>query len=320
MTIIHNPQPSTLNSQLSTLNFPVVASIGFFDGVHLGHRYLIEQVKEEAARQGICSAVITFPVHPRQVMNADYQPELLTSYEDKLKLLADTGIDYCIVLDFTPDIAKLTAWEFMNTILKERYSVQGLVIGHDHRFGHNRSEGFEEYCSFGNKLGINVVRAHACVIDNVTVSSSVIRRLLHACDITSANHYLGYSYSLEGVVVGGHRIGRTLGFPTANLRVDQACKLIPGEGVYAVRVTVAGSDYAGMLSIGHRPTLNNGNDRSIEVHILNFHSDIYNFPIKLSFVRFIRPDLKFPTIEELRMQLVEDKKTTEHIFEDYSFD
>lgn len=314
MIVIHNPQYSTLNSQLSTPDCPVVATIGFFDGVHLGHRYLIEQVKEEAARQGICSAVITFPVHPRQVMNADYQPELLTSYEDKLKLLGNTGIDYCIVLDFTPDIAKLTAWEFMNVILKERYSVQGLVIGHDHRFGHNRSEGFEEYCSFGNKLGINVVRAHACVVDNVTVSSSVIRRLLHAGNITEANRYLSYSYSVEGIVVGGHRIGRTLGFPTANLRVDQACKLIPGEGVYAVCVTVSGTNHPGMLSIGRRPTINNGNDRSIEVHILNFHSDIYNFPIKLTFVRFIRPDLKFLTIEDLRMQLIDDKRITEEIF------
>lgn len=293
---------------------PCVASIGFFDGVHLGHRYLIEQVKMEAERRHMHSALITFPVHPRQVMNADYQPELLTSFEEKLELLADTGIDYCIVLNFTPELATLSARKFMGTILSDIYNVHGLVIGHDHRFGHNRAEGFDQYVGFGRELGIEVIRAHACIMDGVTVSSSVIRRLLHAGRVEPAGLYLAYPYFLEGTVVGGHRVGRTLGFPTANLRIDQPFKLIPADGVYAVRVRVAGSEHRGLLSIGTRPTINNGNDRSIEVHILNFDADIYNHPITLYFDAFMRHQVKFDDREALRLQMVKDREEVEERF------
>lgn len=292
---------------------PCIASIGFFDGVHLGHRYLIEQVKQEAANKGLASAVITFPVHPRVVMDSQYIPELLTSYEEKLELLSETGIDYCIVLDFTIEISHFSAEEFMHIILKQKYNVEGLVIGHDHRFGHNRTQGFEDYCNIGNKLNINIIKAEACIIDNITISSSIIRQLLQSNEINLANKYLGYTYFLDGTVVGGHQIGRTLGFPTANLRVDKLYKLIPANGVYAVYVTVAGKEYAGMLDIGHRPTIGNGNNRSIEVHILHFNSDIYDFPIKLSFAQFIRHDIKFSSIEDLRKQLQKDADTVESL-------
>lgn len=287
------------------------AAIGFFDGVHLGHRYLIQQVKETAASKGLSSVLITFSVHPRKVMNVSYKPELLTSYEEKQELLEATGIDYCYTMDFTPELSRLTAREFMATVLKERCGVSALVIGYDHRFGHNRNEGFDDYCRYGSELGIDVIRAHARTINGITVSSSAIRRLLHAGDVALAASYLGYDYGLEGKVVGGYKVGRTMGFPTANLSVANSDRLIPADGVYAVRVFVDGNTYAGMLNVGHRPTIDNGNNRSIEVHILRFHSDIYDHQIRISFVQRIRSEMKFSGKEALIEQLVKDARVVE---------
>lgn len=292
---------------------PCVATIGFFDGVHRGHRFLIEQVRQIAARQGMRSALITFPVHPRKVMNRDFQPELLTTRDEKLALLAATGVDYCMMLDFTPDISHLTAREFMTGILKERYNVHALVIGHDHRFGHNRSEGFDDYCRYGEAMGMEIIRAEACVTDGIRVSSSVIRNFLHQGKVEEANRCLGYDYFLDGTVVGGYQVGRKIGFPTANLRVDDPDKLVPVDGVYAVRVTFDGKMHDGMLSIGNRPTIGNGPERSIEVNIFDFHSDIYDKFIRLSFVHYLRPQLKFDTVDELVGQIRQDQADIERI-------
>lgn len=283
---------------------PSVATIGFFDGVHRGHRYLIEQVREAAAARGLASSVITFPMHPRKVMQSDYHPELLTTCDEKVTLLAQTGIDSCIMLDFTPEVARLSAKEFMS-ILKEQYRIQALVIGHDHRFGHNRSEGFEDYVRYGKALGMEILLARAYTYKRevaeteVTISSSVIRRLLQEGNVSEAAEYLGYDFFLEGTVVGGYHVGRKIGFPTANLRVTDPDKMIPADGVYAVHVFLEGKKYGGMLSIGYRPTLDNGPDRSIEVHIFHFNADIYNQPMRISFVRRTRPELKFNSMDEL---------------------
>lgn len=283
---------------------PSVATIGFFDGVHRGHRYLIEQVREAAAARGLASSVITFPMHPRKVMQSDYHPELLTTCDEKVTLLAQTGIDSCIMLDFTPEVARLSAKEFMS-ILKEQYRIQALVIGHDHRFGHNRSEGFEDYVRYGQALGMEILLARAYTYKRelaeteVTISSSVIRRLLQEGNVSEAAEYLGYDFFLEGTVVGGYHVGRKIGFPTANLRVTDPDKMIPADGVYAVHVFLEGKKYGGMLSIGYRPTLDNGPDRSIEVHIFHFNADIYNQPMRISFVRRTRPELKFNSMDEL---------------------
>ena len=290
---------------------PCVATIGFFDGVHAGHRFLIEQVKAVAAARGMRSALITFPVHPRKVMKADYHPELLTTLDEKKTLLSETGVDYCIMLDFTPAISQLTAREFMTDILKKRYRVEALVIGYDHRFGHNRSEGFEEYCRYGEEIGMQVVLARAYIYDGLHISSSVIRDYLHLGDVVMANRCLGYEYFLDGVVVGGYQVGRKIGFPTANLSVDDPDKLVPADGVYAVHVSLDGRVYAGMLNIGHRPTLDNGMNRSIEVHILHFHSDIYDKSIRISFVQRIRSEMKFDGIDALVGQLHKDAATVE---------
>ena len=285
---------------------PSVATIGFFDGVHRGHRFLIEQVCEAAAVRGLASSVITFPVHPRKVMHPDFHSELLTTCDEKTALLADTGIDYCIMLDFTPDLARLSAKQFM-AVLKGDYQVQALVIGYDHRFGHNRSEDFDDYVRYGQELGMEVILAQAYSNNEMTVSSSAIRHLLLEGDVSEAANCLGYHFFLNGTVVNGYHVGRKIGFPTANLRVSDSDKLIPCDGVYAVRVCVEGKEYGGMLSIGYRPTLENGPDRSIEVHIFRFDADIYQQPMRLSFVRRTRPELKFDSIEELIAQLHRDE-------------
>ena len=292
---------------------PTVATIGFFDGVHLGHRYLINQVKIAASQCGWCSSIITFPVHPRQVIQSDYQPQLLSSPEEKIELLDQTGVDNCILLPFTLELSKLTAWEFMQ-LLYNKYKVRMLVIGYDHRFGHNRAETFEDYCRYGRELGIHIMQATAYTQEQDKVSSSAIRRALLSGDVMTAKKYLGYNYFLEGTVVGGYQVGRKIGFPTANLRVDFPHKLIPSIGVYAVRVHVAGQQWKGMLSIGYRPTLNNGNDLSIEVHILDFEGDIYHQKMRLEFIEFLRPEIKFDSIDELVLQMHKDKEETTKVF------
>ena len=287
---------------------PTVATIGFFDGVHLGHRFLIQQVKMAASQTGWQSSIITFPVHPRQVIQSEFQPQLISSPEEKIELLATTGIDNCILLPFTRELSLLTAWEFMQ-LLYEKYYVRMLVIGYDHRFGHNRAETFEDYCRYGRELGIHIMQATAYTQEQDKVSSSAIRRALLAGDVSTAKKYLGYHYFLEGTVVDGYKVGRKIGFPTANLQVDFPNKLIPSVGVYAVFVHVNGQKYKGMLNIGHRPTINNGNDLSIEVHILDFQGDIYHQKIRIELVDFLRPEMKFNSIDELISQMQKDKES-----------
>ena len=306
MNIIRDTHPQALT--------PSVATIGFFDGVHLGHRHLINQVKMAASLNGWCSSIITFPVHPRQVIQSDYQPSLLSSPEEKIELLASTGIDNCILLPFTRELSQLTAWEFMQ-LLYDQYKVRMLVIGYDHRFGHNRAETFEDYCRYGRELGIHIMQATAYTQEQDKVSSSVIRRALLSGEVSTATKYLGYPYFMQGTIVSGYQVGRKIGFPTANLQVDFPNKLIPAIGVYAVRVSVNGQSYRGMLNIGHRPTLNNGTDLSIEVHILDFEGDIYHQPMRIEFVDFLRPEAKFNSVDELTLQIQKDKEAAIKILE-----
>ena len=290
----------------------VMATIGFFDGVHLGHRFLIDEVKAAAAARGLPSAVITFPAHPRAVLQKDYQPRLLNSFEDKLRLLATTGVDYCIVLDFTVALSQLSAEDFLQ-ILATEWRVKGLVIGYDHRFGHDRRDGFEQYVQYGAQYGIEVLKAAAFDAGHTEVSSSEIRRLLHEGAVEQAAHLLTYAYSISGRIVSGYKVGRTLGFPTANIQPDDPMQLLPGIGVYAVWVEVEGERHKGMLYIGSRPTLDNGAQLSIEVHILQFSGDIYNDPIRVTFERFVRGDEKFDSLEALKAQLMRDREVVDQL-------
>lgn len=212
----------------------------------------------------------------------------------------------------TKELSLLSAREFMQ-LLRERFNVRVLVIGYDHRFGHNRCEGFDDYCQYGKELGIEVIRAQALIEDGVSISSSVIRKVLKDGDIQHANHYLGYHYYLDGTVVDGYKVGRKLGFPTANLLPSCPDKLIPKEGVYAVYAYIDEVRYAGMLNIGHRPTVDNGSNLSIEVHILNFSGDIYNHHMRIEFIEFIRQEQKFDSLEKLITQLNTDRETVSRL-------
>lgn len=295
----------------------LVATIGFFDGVHRGHRFLIEELKRVAGEVHLPSAVITFPEHPRAVLHADYQPRLLNTFEEKLDYLSTTGIDYCIVLDFTIELSRLTAQEFICSVLFRRFHVKTLLIGYDHRFGHDRTDGFEQYVKYGQTLGMEVRKASVYNEGgDVAVSSSEIRKRLTACQVEEAAHLLTYPYQLKGHIVSGYQVGRTLGFPTANIHVDDPCKIIPGVGVYAVKVEVEGQSYTGMLYIGNRPTLENGTEISMEVNLFNFSGDIYNDEITVSFMHFIRGDIKFNSLEALKEQLGRDRETVKQIMKE----
>ena len=304
MRVIHDTQAITEPG--------VMATIGFFDGVHLGHRFLIDEVKAAAAQRGLPSAVITFPTHPRSVLQQAYQPRLLNSFADKLRLLATTGVDYCIVLDFTEALSQLSAEAFLR-ILATQWRVKGLVIGYDHRFGHDRRDGFEQYVEYGQRWGIKILKAAAFDAGHTAVSSSEIRRLVQEGKVERAAQLLTYAYHISGRIVSGYKVGRTLGFPTANIQPDDPMQLLPGIGVYAVWVEVAGQRYKGMLYIGSRPTLDNGTQLSIEVHILHFSGDIYNDPIRVSFAHFVRGDEKFDSLEALKAQLMRDREVVDQL-------
>lgn len=292
---------------------PCVATIGFFDGVHKGHRFLIRQVRRYSREYNLPSALITFTKPPRQVVQPGYQPVLLTSLEEKLNLLSATGADECLLLEFTKEMAGMSAREFMERILRDKFHVKVLVIGYDHRFGHNRTEGFADYLAYGEELGIKVIHASQYLYKEEKVCSSFVREVLGRGDVRLATELLGHPYSLTGTVVEGFHVGRTLNFPTANMLPENAFKLIPEGGVYAVWVLLDGKRYMGMLNIGIRPTVNNGSNRTIETHILHFSADIYGHTFTIELVERLRAEQKFRSLRELQEQLEKDKAACELI-------
>ena len=294
----------------------LVATIGFFDGVHRGHRFLIDRAIEEAQRSGMSSAVITFDRHPREVLQTDYQPDLLSTLDEKLLLLSKTHVDNTVVLHFDASLAALTAHDFMRDVLQGELKVRKLIIGYDNRFGHNRSEGFDDYMRYGKELGIEVIRADAFLPDDVRVSSSVIRTCLREGRVEDANRLLGYDYTIESRIVSGYQNGRKMGFPTANLDVTRCQQLLPASGVYAVLVRLKDSVgwKRGMMNIGHRPTFN-GTTTSMEVNLFNFSGDLYGQELLVSFISKIRDEHKFDSIEALAEQLQHDKVQINKLFD-----
>lgn len=294
----------------------LVATIGFFDGVHRGHRFLIDRVIEEAQRLGMSSAVITFDRHPREVLQTDYQPDLLSTLDEKLLLLSKTHVDNTVVLHFDASLAALTAHDFMRDVLQRQLKVRKLIIGYDNRFGHNRSEGFDDYVHYGKELGIEVIRADAFLPDDVRVSSSAIRTCLREGRVEDANRLLGYDYTIESRIVSGYQNGRKMGFPTANLDVTRCQQLLPASGVYAVLVRLKDSVgwKRGMMNIGHRPTFN-GTTTSMEVNLFNFSGNLYGQELLVSFISKIRDEHKFDSIEALAEQLQHDKVQINKLFD-----
>ncbi len=288
---------------------PCVATIGFFDGVHRGHQFLIANVMEEARRRGLASLVITFDRHPRQVLNQAYQPQLLTTLERKLQLISLTGVDNVAVLRFSKEMASLTAREFMGQVLAERLNVKVLVIGYDNRFGHDRTEGFDDYVAYGRELGMQVVQAQSYTLDNMKVSSSLVRSFLEGGEVEMAAHCLNRPFELCGKVKKGFQEGRKLGFPTANLDLGNGGQLIPKEGVYAVWASVDGHSrpLPAMMDIGSRPTFG-GSRLSLEVNIIGFHGNLYDKSVKVQFVSRVRDNRKFDSVDSLAEQLRKDQE------------
>lgn len=296
-----------------------VATIGFFDGVHEGHRYLLRTITADARQRGMLSTVVTFDRHPREVLHSDYQPQLLTTFDERRQLLDASCADRLEVLHFDEAMSRLSAHDFMRHILKERLNVRRLYIGYDHRFGHDRSEGFDDYVRYGKELGIEVVQGTPLQIDGTNVSSSVIRRLLLEGDAERATQLLGRPYEMTGTVVEGQQEGRKIGFPTANLSVD-AHKLIPAGGAYAVEVLLDGKWQRAMMNIGTRPTYTTAPSqdisrtpappypRTIEINILDFSGDLYGQQLTVRLLRRLREERRFESPEALRQQLMRDRE------------
>ncbi|GBU06864.1 bifunctional riboflavin kinase/FAD synthetase [Bacteroidales bacterium] len=290
----------------------IAATIGFFDGVHKGHRFLIDQLKEIAKAANQLTAIITFGIHPRLVLDAYAGVELLNSFDEKLRLLSDTGIDYCFVLDFTKSFSQLSAGDFIEQYLYSKIHVRSLLIGFDHHFGKGAIDDFSTYRLLGEQHGISMTRAEA--LSAIELSSSAIRQYLKQGKVREAQEMLSYNYILEGLVIEGNKMGRKFGFPTANISLLEKNKLVPGDGIYAVWVYIGEQKLRGMCYLGARPTLFDHGEARIEVNILDFEGDIYGVKLCIEFIAFVRGDIKFAKTEGLIQQLAKDELAVREIF------
>ena len=281
---------------------PRIATIGFFDGVHRGHRFLFAQLNELAHERGLQPLIFTFDRHPKEVLTG-VCPPMLTTYAERQQLL--TAHAQVRVLPFA-EVQHLTAEQFMR-YLQEQEQVEVLLMGYDHCFGSDQLKGFSEYEKVARRVGLHVERAHECLVDSLPVSSTRIRKLLSATCIEQVNRLLGYKYAISGVVKHGNAIGATLGFPTANIRLNST-KQLPASGVYAVLANVDGVEYKALANIGTNPTV--GNDYlSLEVHLLDFQGDLYDKLLTISFLSFLRAEKKFSSLSELQSQITEDVRS-----------
>ena len=294
------------------LDYAIVTS-GTFDGVHVGHQKILSRVKEIALRYGGETVVITYWPHPRLILQPDLDIRLLNTFEEKAELLRQQGINHLIRLNFTKEFSQLSSTDFIKNILVDIIGTRKLIIGYDHKFGKNREGSFEELKVRGPEYGFDVEEIPAQDIDHVTVSSTKIRIALESGDLDTANHLLGQPYSIRGEVIRGDKLGRVLGFPTANIDIDSRHKLVPADGIYAVTVRHEEKKYLGMLYIGSRPTVN-GRQRNIEVNIFEFDKEIYGEQLTIDFHYAIRKDMKFNDLEALKLQLQKDKEDTLKLF------
>ncbi len=280
--------------------------MGSFDGVHRGHLAMIAEARRMADQQGLPLMVITFARHPRLVFSNSPEPFLLTSNDEKMGLLQKAGVDRCVLLNFDKAMAGLTAQEFMRDILLRKFNVSLLVAGYDHRFGRPiQGEGYDNYVEYGNALSMQVVRASQFAPHGIKISSSEVRRALAAGDVELAAQMLGRPYSLCGTVVHGAALGRSIGFPTANVSLQEPLKQLPADGVYECVLHYAHRAYKGVVNIGCKPTLS-GKKRTIEVFIIDFEGDIYDASVRVEFVKRLRDERRFASIDDLRIQIEKD--------------
>jgi len=293
-----------------------VATIGMFDGVHLGHVTLVDCLKQQAAARGMQSLVNTFLRHPRQVLHPEEPFGLIMTLEDRLTHIEELKPDLLLPMDFTPEISKLDSSHFLK-LLHDRYGVSVLVAGYNHHFGHNRGGTFEDYRRHGEQLGVTVLKAPEYLGQYAPVSSTIVRGLIAAGRVVDAMHCMGRPYTLKGKVIHGFHNGRGLGFPTANVGETDPNVLLPHNGAYAVLAHVAGQRLQGMANIGKRPTLDNGDQLSIEVNLFDFDDDIYGEEISLEFISFLRLEFKMCGLDELKQQLTLDRSNAQRLLHDY---
>lgn len=285
-----------------------VVTSGTFDGVHIGHQKILNNITQIAKSQNLKSVVVTFWPHPRFVLKKNSESlKLLTTFEEKAQFIAQSGIDYLVKIPFTKEFSEMSSEAFIQKVIVDKINTKRLVIGYDHRFGKNREGGFEYLQKNSARYGFVVDEIPREDIEQVGVSSTKIREALYEGKVDAANEFLGRRYTLSGFVIEGDRIGRSIGFPTANLDVPEAYKLIPHDGAYAVWVELHKHRYMGMLNIGVRPTVS-GEERRIEVNIFDFNNDIYNERLTVHFYKLLRKEEKFANIEALKEQLEKDKK------------
>jgi riboflavin kinase / FMN adenylyltransferase len=283
-----------------------IVTIGTFDGVHIGHKKVLQKLHNLAIEKDAESVLLTFFPHPRMVLQQDLDIKLLNTIEEKKELISEFEINHLIIHPFDLEFSRLTAEDFVKTILVDQLNICSIIIGYDHRFGRNRTATIDDLIEFGTKYNFDVQQITAKEIDEIAISSTKIRNALLEGDIETANAFLGYNYTLSGLVIEGKKIGRTINFPTANIKIDEEYKLIPQNGVYIVSVEMNKFTYFGMMNIGNNPTISNST-QSIEVHIFNFNQSIYNQNIKISFLERIRDEEKYISLDELKKQLEKDK-------------
>ena len=283
-----------------------ILTLGTFDGVHIGHKKILDKVINSTENSKYESLVLTFFPHPRMVLQENSEIKLLNTIAEKVDLLEKMGIHNLVIHPFDETFSRLTAEEFVKTVLVEKFNIHKIIIGYDHRFGRNRTANIDDLIDFGLKYNFAVEQISVQEIDAISVSSTKIRKALSDGDMTLANNYLGYEYFLSGTVFKGKQLGRTIGFPTANIRIEEDYKLIPKKGAYIVQSVINKSVVHGIMNIGFNPTVL-GESLSLEIHFLDFHEDLYDQKISVTLLKYLRPEQKFESLEALKIQLESDK-------------
>ena len=284
-----------------------VITIGTFDGVHVGHQQIIHRLVDTARKNDLQALVLTFFPHPRMVIQNDANIKLINTIDEKAKQLEQLGVDHLVVKEFTKSFSRLTALEYVRDILVNKLKVKHIIVGYDHHFGRNRTANINELKEFGAFYDFEVTEIEPQEVDDVAVSSTKIRSAILKGNIATANKFLGYNFMLTGTVIKGKGLGKTLDFPTANIQIEAAYKLIPKHGVYVVKSQIKGVEVFGMMNIGKNPTVSEGNQTKIEVHFFDFSANLYGAVLKIELLDHLRSEIKFPNIEALKLQLEKDK-------------
>lgn len=284
---------------------PTAVTIGTFDGVHLGHKSILKRLVQTAKEDNLESVVLTFFPHPRWVLQQSSELKLINTIDERKALIEECGLNHLVIHPFTKEFSRLTAEEYVEDILVKNLNVKKFIIGYDHRFGRNRNADITNLREFGEKFNFDIEEISAKEINDVAISSTKIRKALNNGDVEIANEYLGYHFMVSGTVIPGKAIGRTLGFPTANLQVSETYKMIPGNGIYIVQSQIDSKKVYGVTSIGTNPTVG-GTEKTIETHFLDFEADLYGKSLTLEFLKFIRPEKTFDTLERLQQEIEND--------------